>query len=128
MQHLGPRTVEHRKADAGAVFGRVVVHAEGTLAKWGVDDLHDRVSHPRDVGVVRHDGREGLLHLLAEALVGTSFVLGQGASSAGRPEWAKWLVPLVKAPGTTIEVSMPQRASSRAYRTASASIAALAAK
>jgi hypothetical protein len=36
------------------------------------------------------------------------------ASSAGRPEWAKWLVPLVKAPGTTIVVSMPQRDNSRA--------------
>ena len=33
---------------------------------------------------------------------------------AGRPAWAKWLVPLVKEPGTTIEVSMPQRASSPA--------------
>ena len=36
------------------------------------------------------------------------------AASAGAPAWAKWFVPLVKAPGTTIEVSIPQRASSPA--------------
>ena len=34
------------------------------------------------------------------------------AVSAGAPEWAKWLVPLVKAPCTMIVVSMPHRASS----------------
>jgi hypothetical protein len=37
-------------------------------------------------------------------------------------------VPFVNAPGTTIEVSMPHRASSPAYETASESIAAFAAK
>ena len=34
------------------------------------------------------------------------------ALSAGAPAWAKWLVPLVKAPGTMMVVSMPHRASS----------------
>jgi hypothetical protein len=34
--------------------------------------------------------------------------------SSGEPEWAKWFVPLVKAPGTMMEVSMPQRVSSLA--------------
>jgi hypothetical protein len=32
--------------------------------------------------------------------------------SDGLPEWAKWLVPLVNAPGTMVVVSTPQRASS----------------
>lgn len=38
------------------------------------------------------------------------------------------VVPFVNAPGTMIDVSMPQRASSPAYETASESIAAFAAK
>src|SRR5712664_563381 len=36
------------------------------------------------------------------------------ASSAGLPECTKWLVPFVNAPGTMIDVSIPQRVSSLA--------------
>ena len=61
-------------------------------------------------------------------LLGPASYSARRDASAGRPECAKWFVPPVKAPGTMIEVSMPQRVSSRAYCTASASIAALAAK
>jgi hypothetical protein len=40
-------------------------------------------------------------------LVGPASYSARRAVSAGRPEWAKWLVPPVKTPGTMIEVSMP---------------------
>ena len=128
MQHLRPETVEHREADIGAVFGRVVVDAEGTLAE-GMSTTSTiasatpgtrrrRARSPRRPSPPpRRSPCRDQLHIRPSA-----------PRRPGDPEWAKWLVPLVNAPGTTIEVSMPQRASSRAYSTASASIAALAAK
>jgi hypothetical protein len=86
-------------------------------------DFDDRIGHALNVRVVGDDIAEGRFHALAEALL-APVILGFGkiAAWAGWPALAKWFVPLVKAPGTMIEVSMPQRASSRAYWTASMSI------
>src|SRR5436309_6922070 len=106
MKHLRAQAVEHREADIVAVFGRIVVDPERALAEGHVDDLDDLVGHAAGLGVVGDDRGERLQHLFAEALVGPASYSATRASSAGRPECAKWFVPLVNAPGTTIVVSM----------------------
>ncbi len=114
MQHLAAKAIEDREADVGAVLARIDIHAKRPLAERRVDDPDDGIGHGRGVRVGRHYGRNGILHLLTETGIRPRLISAMRASSAGRPEWAKWLVPPVKAPGTMIEVSMPQRLSSLA--------------
>ena len=99
--------------DLRAVVGWVDMATEGTLARGEPDDADDLSCHRCDVGVLRGDGRQRAADPLGQAVV-AGLVGRGGAVSAGCPALAKWLVPEVKAPGTTMEVSMPKRASSAA--------------
>ncbi len=76
MKHLRAHAIEHGEADVGAVFGRIVVDPERTLAEGHVDDPDDLVGHAAGLGVVGDDRGERLQHLFAEALVGASFIGG----------------------------------------------------
>src|SRR5262249_16335624 len=74
VKHLGPEAIEDSEADVGAVFGRVVVDSEWSLAEWHVDRLDDEVRDRRRVGVVGDDVGESLHHLLAETVVGAGLI------------------------------------------------------
>ncbi len=89
------------------------MNPERALAKWGVDHADERVGNHGYIGVRRHDGVEGLLNPGSET-EWSHFISSSTAWSPGEPALAKWLVPLVNAPGTMIDVSMPHRVSSRA--------------
>ena len=85
--------------------------AEGTLPLGQIDDACDLYCDLVRVGVVRFQLGQARADPVHQASVARLVGPRHGGVS-GRPAWAKWFVPEVKAPGTTITVSMPNRASS----------------
>jgi len=128
MEHLISHSIYDGEGHLGAVFGGVVMHTKWPLTEGRIDDFHDRSCHTTRVGVVWDDSAKRLLDLVTITGIRAGFVCCDAGKIRRSPGAGEWLVPFVKAPGTMIEVSMPQRDSSRAYCTASASIPALAAK
>ena len=114
MQHLRPNAIDNSEGHFSSVLRRIDVQAKRTLAKRRIHDLDDGFRNRTSVGILGHDGGEGLLDFPGVTLYGPASYSARRALSAGTPAWAKWFVPLVKAPGTMIEVSMPHSASSRA--------------
>jgi hypothetical protein len=125
-RHFGADAVNDREGDVGAVLAKVNMDAEGSLAERRVDDPHDGLGDLGGIGVRRHNFGKGLLYLLAEAGVWTGLILGDPRFVGRSARVGK----VVGAAGESamIEVSIPQRDSSRAYCTAMASIPAFAAK
>jgi hypothetical protein len=111
-----------------AALGGVDMDPERPFAKRHVHDLDDRIRYRRYIGIGRHDGGEGLQDFVAKSLRRSGFILGKPGCVGGPPGMGEVVGAAAKAPGTMIEVSMPQRVSSRAYWTAIASIPAFAAK
>ena len=83
MQHLRANAVEHGEADIGAILGRVDVDAERPLTERRADDIDDRLGDEPDIGILRHDRRKRLLHLLAKALLGTGLVFRRARRIGG---------------------------------------------
>ena len=113
-EHFRADTVGDAVDNFGAVLRRIDVRAERPLAEGHADHADDRFGDGPCIGVGGLKRGETLQRLIRQARIRPLIILRARALSAGEPEWAKWLVPLVKAPGTMIEVSMPQRASSPA--------------
>ena len=100
-----------RRDHGGAVVCGVDVHAEQTRPVRGAPDVDD-CSCDRGVGVGWYQLGRALADLLHQLRV-DGLVVGRRLS-AGCALCAKWFVPLVTAPGTRRDVSMPNRASSAA--------------
>ena len=66
-------SVEPAASSLGASGDRA--HAKRTLAERCIDHLDDRIGNGGRVGLRRHDGGKRLLDLLAEAGIGTRFIL-----------------------------------------------------
>lgn len=116
---------------------RAILHGQPLRLSWSDADPRAGEIHGIDVAIplAAHPGGDGIDHcrpvfgrIDMDAERALAAYSAARASSAGLPEWAKWLVPLIKVPGTIIVVSRPHGASSVEQDTASASIAALAAK
>jgi hypothetical protein len=98
------------------------VDAERPLAEEHADDSDDRL---RDLVASASGGSSDARPFKARSETPAYGPLSYSAArslSAGAPAWAKWFVPLVKASGTTIEVSRSRRA-----RTESAGVSKAAA-
>jgi hypothetical protein len=128
VKHLGAYAIHHGECHSRSILRRINVHSEWPLPKRRINNVHDGIGDGGHVRILRYDRRKRLLNLFAQPLRGPRSYSAARFVSRGRPEWARWLVPRVKAPGTIIDVSMPHRLNSRAYCTASASIPAFAAK
>jgi hypothetical protein len=102
------------------------VGAEGTRAVGEGHDARDLVGDLARVGVRGRLIGELACHRPEHPAVELAVL--RHPLGVGRPALAKCSVPLVNDPGTTMVVSTPKRASSAAYLTARASMAALAAK
>jgi hypothetical protein len=85
---------------------------EWPLAERHVHHPDDRARHFGRIGVGRFEAGETLQRLVGDAGIGAVSYSAAQAVSAGTPLRAKWLVPLVKAPGTMIVFSIPHRANS----------------
>ncbi len=83
MQHLAAQPVEDLEADIGAVLGWVDIDTEWALAEGRVDDVDNGIGNGRGIRIRRHNGRESLLHLFAEA--GTRRRAGRN----GRSGWSR---------------------------------------
>jgi hypothetical protein len=83
MEHLRPNAIDYPKCYLGSVLGGIDVSAKRALAEWRIHNLYDGFRDQANVGVVGHDGGEGLLDFLAITFIGSCFVLGE-AGLVGR--------------------------------------------
>jgi hypothetical protein len=128
VQHLVAHAIDDAKGDFRAILRGIDMNAERTLAERRIDDPDDRIGHRGRISFRRHDRRERFLDLLAKPGIGTRFIFRDARQIGRRTRMREMIGAPVKAPGTMIEVSMPQRTSSRVYTTAIASMPAFAAK
>jgi hypothetical protein len=99
--------------DLAAIAARVHVGAERAVAGGHADDPHDLVRDVLDVCVWGFKRGQAGRELLAQR--GVLHVVRPFDLVAVGSSWCrKWFVPDVKAPGTTIVVSIPKRMSSAA--------------
>ena len=106
--HLAPHPIGDTVDDLGTVLRRIDMDPERALAERKVDDPDDLARDFRGVGVGGLEAGKTLQRLVGNAGIGTGFIFGD-PRLVGR---LAGVVPLVKAPGTMIVVSMPHSASS----------------
>ena len=76
MEHLRPNAVDDSEGDLGPMMGRIDVHTKRSLDERRINNLHDGFSNRPNVGVLGHDGGEGLLDFLCMTFIWPRFLLG----------------------------------------------------
>ena len=85
MEHLRPNAIDDSEGYLGSILRGVDMYAKRALAEGRIDNLDDGFRDSANVGVVGHDGGEGLLDSLAITFIWSRFVLRQARLIGRRP-------------------------------------------